>query len=84
MDPPVINGARGLLVKAGLATPASRAFVVGSVVGMSAYALGVPRATFTDSGQMRPLAFVSKDPEATNYHFLAVPLGAAALTLLFS
>ena len=82
-EPPSIEGMRGILVHVGLATPLSRAFVAGTAVGIAAYALKWPRDSFDEKGEMRPLSLVSKDPTATNAHFLAVPLGAALATYLF-
>ena len=84
MEDPVIEGFRGVLVNAGLAQPMSRAFVAGAAVGIAAYAIKWPRDSFDDDGKMRPLSLVSSDPTATMSHFLAVPLGAAALAYLFT
>lgn len=84
MQDPVIEGTRGVLVNMGLATPLSRAFVAGTAVGIAAYAVKWPTAAFDEEGNMRPLSLVSKDPTATKVHFLAVPLGAAALAFLFT
>ena len=84
MQDPVIEGTRGVLVNMGLATPLSRAFVAGTAVGIAAYAVKWPTAAFDEEGNMRPLSLVSKDPTATKVHFLAVPLGAAALVYLFT
>tara|TARA_B100001094_G_C17769902_1_gene594500 strand:+ start:306 stop:569 length:264 start_codon:yes stop_codon:yes gene_type:complete len=84
MEPPRIEGVRGIMVHAGLATPISRAFVVGTVVGIGAYALKMPTASFDEKGEMRPLSLVSKAPTATMSHFLAVPLGAAILAYVFT
>lgn len=83
-EPPSIEGMRGILVHVGLATPLSRAFVAGTAMGIAAYAVKWPTAAFDEEGNMRPLSLVSKDPTATKVHFLAVPLGAAALVYLFT
>jgi hypothetical protein len=83
-EPPTIDGARGILVHMGLATPTSRALVVGSAVGILAYALRMPAVAFDEEGNMRPFKPLSKAPTATNAHFLAVPVGAAALAFLFT
>ena len=83
-EPPVIEGLRGVLVRAGLGSPLSRAFVAGTVVGLGAYAVGWPKSSFDDKGEMRPFSMVSKAPTATTNHFLAVPLGAAAIAYLFT
>ena len=84
IDEPRIEGLRGILVKVGLANPSSRAFVAGVAVGIGAYALKCPSQCFDEDGQMRPLALVSSAPTATNTHFLAVPLAAAAVAYLFT
>ena len=83
IDTPHIEGLRGMLVHVGLGTPLSRAFVAGTFVGLAAYALKLPSVAFDEKGQMRPLALVSQEPTATNYHFLAVPVTAAAAAFLF-
>ena len=82
MDAEPIEGLRGILVKVGSATPFARAFVVGSMIGVAAYAAGLPRQAFTNEGEMRPFKGVSRSPEATYYHFLAVPVGSAAAAAL--
>jgi hypothetical protein len=84
IEPPVIEGVRGVMVRAGLATPSSRAFVAGVVVGMAAYCVGYPKCSFDEKGEMRPCSLVSSAPEATTNHFLAVPLGAAAIAYIFT
>lgn len=84
MEEPVIEGVRGVLVRAGLATPLSRAFVAGTVVGLAAYAVGQPKMCFDEKGEMKPFKMVSSAPTATNYHFLAVPIAAAAAAYVFT
>ena len=84
IEPPVIEGMRGVMVRAGLATPLSRAFVAGTVVGLGAYVLGFPKSSFDEKGEMRPFSLVSKAPQATTNHFLAVPLGAAIIAYVFT
>lgn len=84
MEAPMIEGWRGIAVHTGLGTPLSRAFVAGTAVGIATYALKWPRESFDEEGQMRPLSLVSKDPSATKFHFLAVPLGAAVAAYLFT
>lgn len=84
IEPPVIEGVRGVMVRAGLATPLSRAFVVGTVVGLLAYAIGWPRDAFDEKGEMRPFKLVSSAPTATTHHFLAVPVSAAAIAYVFT
>ena len=63
-DKPVIEGTRGVLVWCGLGTPTSRGFVAGALVGVAAYALGMPKQCFTEEGELRPFKGVSKDPHA--------------------
>ena len=84
IEEPVIEGMRGVLVNVGLATPLSRAFVAGTVVGLSAYMIGYPQSSFDEKGEMRPFSLLSKAPNATTNHFLAVPLGAAAIAYIFT
>ena len=81
---PVIEGMRGVLVKVGLGTPVSRAFVAATVVGLAPYAVGYPASSFDEKGEMRPFSLVSSAPTATTNHFLAVPLGAAAIAYVFT
>ena len=83
-DQPYILGARGGMVSMGLATPASRAFVVGTTAGILAYAMGYPKGAFDEEGNMRPFKLVSQSPEATQSHFLVVPLAAATAAYLFT
>jgi hypothetical protein len=84
IEPPVIEGMRGVMVNVGLASPMSRAFVAGTVVGLGAYAVGWPKSSFDEKGEMRPFSLVSKAPNATTNHFLAVPLGAAVIAYIFT
>jgi hypothetical protein len=69
-----VDGVRGVLVMCGLGTPFPRAFCAAALVGVLAYAFKLPRASFTEEGDMRPLKPLSNDPEATYAHFLSVPL----------
>ena len=78
MDEAEEIGVRGAMVALGLGTPLKRAFVVGII----AFTAGLPKSAFTDAGELRPQRGLSNDPEATNYHFLAVPLSAALITFL--
>ena len=84
LDAPHVEGLRGIMVQAGLATPSSRAFVAGTVAGLLAYGLRWPGNAFDEGGQMRPLKMVSSAPTATNNHFLVVPVGAAVLAYVFT
>ena len=78
------NDLRGLLVQMGLGQPSSRAFVVGSIVGTAAFLSGFPAASFREDGSIKPAKLVSHEPDATNTHFLLVPLAAAAAAYLFT
>jgi hypothetical protein len=84
IDDPYIEGMRGVMVRAGLATPLSRAFVAGTVIGLAAYVVGWPKSSFDDKGEMRPFSLLSSAPTATTNHFLAVPVGAAAIAYVFT
>lgn len=79
-----ITNWQGVLVKVGLAQPASRAFVASVTVAGVAYLAGLPKASFRADGSMKPLAFLSPDPEATTTHFLLVPVVAAGVVYLFT
>jgi hypothetical protein len=80
-----VQGLRGQLVLAGCGTPLSRAFVAAVVAGTLAYALKMPTQCFDEeTGKIRPLAYVSKDPTATKQHFLAVPVAAGVAAYLFT
>jgi len=79
-----VVGARGILVKMGLAQPESRAFVVGGFVGAAMYALGLPKQAFTEDGEMRPFKPLSPHPSATYAHFLVVPVSAAIAAYVFT
>ncbi len=80
----VIDGIPGILVKFGLATPMSRAFVAASLTGVAAYAVGFPRGAFDEDGEMRPFRRLSKSPHATYSHFLLVPVVAGTAAYLFT
>ena len=74
---------KDLCVLLGCATAGRRALVAAGVVGVVALAIKQPSAAFDKNGGMRPFKGVSKDPDATYFHFLMVPLlaGTAALVL---
>lgn len=73
----------GMLVTMGLGKPQTRMLCAATLVGATAYALKCPSCFFRENGEMRPLAGASSDPDATPYHFLVVPLGAAVLAGVF-
>lgn len=79
-----IQGIPGMLVKFGLATPMSRAFVAASLSGVAAYALGMPSGAFDEEGEMRPFQGISRSPHATYSHFLLVPVVAGTAVYLFT
>ena len=62
----------------------SRAFALGGIVGVAIYALGLPKESFTDKGEIRPFKALSPHPSATNVHFLAAPVGAAIAAYQFT
>lgn len=82
--PQEVIGAPGVLVKLGLGEPYQRAFVAATTLGVLAYAFKLPDGAFDDEGQMRPFKGVSQSPNATNAHFLWVPIGAATVVYLFT
>jgi len=79
-----VVGWRGALVVLGLGHPFARAFVVSTIVGIVAFSAGLPKSAFTEDGQMRAQKGMSSDPEATDVHFLAVPVSAGLLTVLLT
>ena len=80
----VIEGWRGVMVAAGLASPTSRAFTAASVAGIAAYALKYPREAFREDGSMRPHYALSPTADATNTHFLLTPLLVGTAVFLFT
>lgn len=79
-----VQGLQGVLVKVGLGEPASRAFVVGVLVGVTAYAFRMPAGAFDEDGKMRPFKAISRSPDACYTHFLSVPIGAAVGAYIFT
>ena len=75
---------RSVMVVLGMGNPASRAFVAGTAAAGVAYLSGYPKQAFRDDGSMKPLKFISPDPDATNTHFLLIPAVAAAAVFLFT
>ena len=84
MDEAESIGTRGILVALGLATPLKRAFVTGVLVGIVAFTAGFPKTAFTEDGELRPQRGLTRDPQATNYHFLVTPLSAGLVVFLFT
>ena len=79
-----VDDMRGVLVKLGLGQPTSRAFVVATVAAGIAYIGGLPKASFREDGSLKPLKYLSPEPDATTTHFLLVPTVAAAAAYLFT
>ena len=73
-----------MMVKMGLATPASRAFVVGSVALGAVYLAGYPKNAFNPNGTLKPIGFGGSAPDAAKPDFLYVPVGAALAGYLFT
>ena len=80
----VVDDMRGVLVKVGLGQPTSRAFVVATAAAGIAYLAGFPKASFREDGSLKPLKYLSPEPDATTTHFLLVPTVAAAAAYLFT
>ena len=83
-QPPIDLNYKTMCVGLGCATPGRRALIGAGVATVVGLAIKQPSASFTKDGALRPLKLTSKDPEATNAHFLMVPVGAGILALLFS
>ena len=79
-----VDDLRGILVKVGLGQPTSRAFVAGTAAAGLAYLAKFPKQAFREDGSMKPLQALSAAPDATNTHFLLLPVAAAAVTFLFT
>ncbi len=79
-----VDDMRGVLVKLGLGQPVSRAFVIATAVAGIAYIGGFPKASFREDGSLKPLKYLSPEPDATTTHFLLVPTVAAAAAYLFT
>ena len=79
-----VQGTRGVLVKLGLGQPSARAFVAGTAAAGLAYIGTFPKAAFREDGSMKPPRLLSPEPDATNTHFLLVPLAVAGAVFLFT
>ena len=85
LEQPIIEGWRGVLVAGGLGTPAKRAVASMLAVGALAYVLKYPSAAFRSDGSMRPAkATGSSAADATNRHFLLMPLSVGTAVYLFT
>jgi hypothetical protein len=80
----VIEGWRGVMVAAGLGSPFSRALTAGIAAGTLAYAVKYPTCAFKADGSMRPYYRLSASQDATNRHFLLMPLTVAGAVYLFT
>ena len=74
----------GVMVAMGLGTPRARCFVSVAIVGLTAYAFKLPQQAFKRDGTMKPFKPLSFDPEATNAHFLLIPVSAGLCVYLFT
>jgi len=81
---PVIEGWRGVLVDMKLHTPIARAATAAVLAGAASYAVKYPKAAYRRDGSLRPARTLSLSADATDTHFLLIPLGVAALTFLFT
>ena len=80
-----IEGYRGLMVYLGLGSPISRAFVAGATVASIQYITKTPKDAYDEDGAIKPWLLMSpQNPEATDKHFLILPLGAAITVFLFT
>lgn len=79
-----VTDVRGILVKLGLGQPMSRAFVAGCAAAGCAFVAKYPSESFRDDGSIKPLKWLSPSPDATNTHFLLVPVAAAGAVYLFT
>lgn len=83
-QPPVDLDYKTMCVGLGCKTPARRALVAAGVATVVGLAIKQPSVSFTKEGNLRPLKATSDDPEATNAHFLMLPLGVAIIAGLIS
>lgn len=80
-----IDGYKGIMVYLGLGSPLARAFVVGSGVAAIQYVTKTPGAAFDEDGAIRQWTMMSpKSPEATDQHFLILPIAIASAVYLFT
>lgn len=79
-----IDGPMGVMVKLGLGNPSARGCTAAAAAAVLAYAFKYPRASFRRDGTMKPFKAFSFDPEATNKHFLLIPLAAGTFCFLFT
>ena len=79
-----VDNTYGLLVKLGLGQPSARAVAAGAVASLVAYGFKFPTTSFRRDGTMKPMKALSAAPDATNTHFLLVPVTAATVAYLFT
>lgn len=77
-----VNTYADLMVKLGLATPMSRAFVAGSTAVGLAYLAGYPKTAFRDNGTLKPFGFMGSGPDKGTPDFLYLPVAVAAVAFL--
>ncbi len=75
---------KGVMVKVGLGTPTPRAMVAAALIGSVAFLAKCPGCCFREDGSMKPCKALSAEPDATNKHFLLVPVTAPAIEYLFT
>ena len=79
-----IEGPMGVMVKLGLAKPASRGCTAAAVAAMAAYAFKYPRQSFRRDGTMKPFKPLSAAPDATTVHFLLIQVAVGTACYLFT
>lgn len=79
-----VNTYPDMMVKLGLATPASRAFLMGTVAAGLAYIGKYPASAFGANGALKPIGLFSREPGAGNAEFLYLPAGVALAAYLFT
>lgn len=79
-----VNTYPDLMVKLGLATPSSRAFVAGSVAVGLAYLAGYPKTAFRENGTLKPIGFMGSGPTKGTPDFLYLPVAVAAAAFLLT
>lgn len=79
-----VNTYPDLMVKLGLATPLSRAFLAGTIAAGLAYIGRYPSSAFGTNGALKPIGLFSREPGAGNAEFLYVPVGVTFAAYLLT
>ena len=79
-----IEGPMGVLVKMGLGNPSTRGGCAAALAALAAYAMKWPSGSFRRDGTLKPVKAFSYAPDATNAHFLLVPLTAGVVAYYFT